>query len=88
MEMQVVRNPNVNPMARTMRLAASAEAQRQVEDSSVSRTQCLRGRSRLRASGERGRQSPFDLGRAHNLSPQLSWQVKRGGRALLGIRLY
>ena len=32
MEMQVVRNPNVNPMARPMRLAASPEApRRQVE---------------------------------------------------------
>ena len=57
MEMQVVRNPNVNPMARPMRLAASPEAPRR----QVELEEGKEGTSVGLAPHHRPRQSPTNL---------------------------
>ena len=59
MEMQVVRNPNVNPMARPMRLAASPEAPRR----QVELEEGKEGTSVGLAPHHRPRQSPTNLSR-------------------------
>ena len=59
MEMQVVRNPNVNPMARPMRLAASPEAPRR----QVELEEGKEGTSVGLAPHYRPRQSPTNLSR-------------------------